>query len=80
MRNRLYSPNGSLHPVVKMSASELSCKHYEMEGDNLWWTGILSRGCSSTLRPSFHKSWASSGKSHPLPPGNLKPDFSVISP
>ena len=44
MRSRLYSPNGSLHPVVKMSASKLSCKHYEMEGDNLWWTGILSRG------------------------------------
>ena len=45
MRNRLYSPNASLHPGVKMGASELSWKHYEMEGDNLWWTGILSRGC-----------------------------------
>ena len=44
MRNRLYSPNASLHPGVKMGASELSWKHYEMEGDNLWWTGILSRG------------------------------------
>ena len=29
---------------LKMGASELSWKHYEMEGDNLWWTGILSRG------------------------------------
>ena len=65
-----------------MGASELSWKHYEMEGAGTTFGGLASYpgGCSSTPRPSFHKSWASSGKSHPLPPGNLKPDFSVISP